>query len=103
MPPRHKRPVPLLLTGLVTTLLAVASALASEPASRPAGLPNAAPAVDQNGPTIKEVYKDHFLIGAAGDLPVSYSDAELRLVEENFNVVTPENCMKPGPIQPREN
>jgi len=99
---RHKRPMPLLLTGLGPALLAAACALAAEPASRPVSAPGAAPTVHQNGPNIKEVYKAHFLVGAAGDLPVSYSDAERRLVEENFNVVTPENCMKPGPIHPRE-
>ena len=61
------------------------------------------PAVDRHGPTIKEAYKDHFLIGMAGDLPGWYSDEELGLVREHFNIVTPENCMKPGPIHPSEN
>jgi GH35 family endo-1,4-beta-xylanase/enterochelin esterase-like enzyme len=61
-----------------------------------------APAVDQHGPTIKEVYKKHFLIGMAGDLPRTYSDEELGLVKEHFGIVTPENCMKPGPVHPRE-
>lgn len=59
-------------------------------------------ALDNHGPTIKEVYRKHFLIGTAGDLPGNYSDEELRLVKGHFNIVTPENCMKPGPIHPRE-
>ncbi len=50
--------------------------------------------------TIKDVYKKHFLIGTAGDLPGNYSDEELALVKDNFNVVTPENCMKPDPVHP---
>ena len=69
MPSQHKRQMPLLLASLGTTLLAVASAMAAEPTSGPASAPNSAPAVDQHGPNIKEAYKDHFLIGMAGDLP----------------------------------
>ncbi len=58
--------------------------------------------VNQHGPAIKDVYKDHFLIGMAGDLPGNYSAEELALVKEHFNIVTPENCMKPGPVHPSE-
>ncbi len=57
---------------------------------------------EKHAPTIKEVYQKHFLIGTAGDLPGNYSREELDLVKANFNIVTPENCMKPGPIHPRE-
>jgi GH35 family endo-1,4-beta-xylanase len=60
-------------------------------------------AVDQRGPTIKDACKKHFLIGTAGDLPGNYSDQEMGLVRENFNIVTPENCMKPAPVHPSEN
>jgi GH35 family endo-1,4-beta-xylanase len=56
----------------------------------------------KDAPTIKDVYKKHFLIGTAGDLPGNYSREELALVTGHFNVVTPENCMKPGPVHPRE-
>ena len=56
----------------------------------------------QPGPAIKDVYKNHFLIGTAGDIPGNYSDEELGLVKGHFNVVTPENCMKPGPVHPAE-
>lgn len=56
----------------------------------------------QRGPTIKDVYRDHFLIGVAGDLPGNYSADELDLARENFDVLTPENCMKPGPVHPGE-
>ncbi len=59
-------------------------------------------AENQHGPTIKDVYKNHFLIGTAGDLPGNYPDEELGLVKGNFNIVTPENCMKPGPVHPGE-
>lgn len=50
--------------------------------------------------TIKDVYKNHFLIGTAGDIPGNYSDEELALVAGHFNIVTPENCLKPGPVHP---
>jgi GH35 family endo-1,4-beta-xylanase len=53
-------------------------------------------------PVIKDVYKNHFLIGMAGDIPGNYSDEEMGLVRRHFNVVTPENCMKPGPVHPAE-
>lgn len=57
---------------------------------------------NQQGPNIKDAYKNYFLIGMAGDLPGNYSDQELGLVTENFSSVTPENCMKPGPVHPSE-
>lgn len=89
-----ERRFPRLLTSLVVLVLAIAAALAAEP------LPP--PAVDRHGPTIKDAYKSHFLIGMAGDLPARYSDQERRLVKDHFNVVTPENCMKPALVHPGE-
>jgi GH35 family endo-1,4-beta-xylanase len=59
-------------------------------------------AENQRGPTIKDVYKDLFVIGMAGDLPGNYSEEELGLVKGHFGIVTPENCMKPGPVHPGE-
>ena len=100
MIPLSQRHIAVLLAGLVVTVAAAVGAGAAEPASRPAG---AAPAVDQHGPTIKDVYKNHFLIGMAGDLPGNYSNEERGLVSENFNIVTPENCMKPALVHPAEN
>jgi GH35 family endo-1,4-beta-xylanase len=84
----------------VVVILATVGVRVAEPAAAPA---SQQPAVDQHGPNIKDTYKDHFLIGMAGDLPGNYSDQEMGLVKEDFNIVTPENCMKPGPIHPREN
>lgn len=57
---------------------------------------------DQSGPTLKDACKNHFLIGMAGDLPGNYSGEELGLVKEHFDIVTPENCMKPGRVHPGE-
>ena len=96
---KHQRHNPILLASLVVTMVGVVVARAQEPASPPAGEPLV---VDQHGPTIDDAYKDYFFIGTAGDLPGRYSDEELELVKEHFNFVTPENCMKPGPIHPSE-
>lgn len=57
---------------------------------------------NQRGLTIKDVYKNHFLIGMAGDIPGNYSDEELGLVKGHFDAVTPENCMKPARVHPSE-
>jgi GH35 family endo-1,4-beta-xylanase len=77
--------------------------MAAEPTTKPAAAtPTTAPAVDQNGPIIKDVYRKHFLIGTAGDFPGNYSDAERTLAGTHFNVLTPENCMKPALVHPQE-
>jgi GH35 family endo-1,4-beta-xylanase len=89
----------ILLASLVVTMVGVVETRAQEPASPPAGEPLV---VDQLGPTIDDAYKDYFFIGTAGDLPGRYSDEELELAKKHFNFVTPENCMKPGPIHPSE-
>jgi GH35 family endo-1,4-beta-xylanase len=54
---------------------------------------------------LKDAYKDIFLIGTALDFrPVDpFNDAELELITSQFNAMTPENSMKPGPVHPQEN
>ena len=47
-----------------------------------------------------DVYIGKFLIGAAGDIPNRYSESELANIKANYNIITPENCMKPRPIHP---
>ena len=102
MGPHSERHVLFLATSVGAALLAIATAMAAQPASRPTNVPSSAPTVDQHGPTIKDTYRNHFLIGMAGDLPGNYSDIERNLVKENFNIVTPENCMKPALVHPGE-
>jgi endo-1,4-beta-xylanase len=51
--------------------------------------------------SLKEVYAGKFLIGTAADLK-GYSDAELANIKTQYDIVTPENCMKPQPIHPSE-
>ncbi len=55
-------------------------------------------------PSLWQTYQSAFNIGVAvgGLLPDDYSPAELDLLRTQFNVITPENCMKPSSIQPRE-
>lgn len=50
---------------------------------------------------LKEVYAGKFLIGTAGDLK-GYSEAELANIKKNYDILTPENCMKPQPTHPSE-
>jgi GH35 family endo-1,4-beta-xylanase len=106
MDTQPKRAVLRLFAGLGAAMLAFAAAVAvgqtSGAVGAPAAAPATAPVVDQHGPTIKDTYAKCFLIGMAGDLPANYSDVEIGLVKENFGVVTPENCMKPGPVHPAE-
>ena len=51
---------------------------------------------------LKDAYKGKFMIGCAGDLPGRYSEAELANIKANYDIVTPENCMKPQPTEPSE-
>ncbi len=54
--------------------------------------------------TLRDVFAPAFEIGASlgGWVPDDYRPEELALIEAQFGVVTPENCMKPSQIQPRE-
>jgi endo-1,4-beta-xylanase len=51
---------------------------------------------------LKAAFGDYLHIGCAvgGTLPGSLSPAETELVTRHFNVLTAENCMKPGSLQP---
>jgi len=51
--------------------------------------------------TLKEAYAGKFLIGAANDLS-SISEAESVNIKMQYDIITPENCMKPQPIHPTE-
>ena len=54
--------------------------------------------------SLHQVYRSAFAIGASlgGLLPDDYAPEELALIDAQFSVVTPENCMKPMAIQPEE-
>ena len=54
--------------------------------------------------SMKDAYKNVFLIGTALDFrgPSEFTPEELELITSQFNVITPENSMKPGPVHPQE-
>ncbi|MGD0031990.1 endo-1,4-beta-xylanase [Paenibacillus illinoisensis] len=54
----------------------------------------AAPPIQENLPDLKEVYKDHFLIGNIVN-PATFDETRLKLLTKHHNVVTFENDMKP--------
>lgn len=55
-------------------------------------------------PSLKEACRGVFLIGTAFDFrtPTEFTGAELDFIRSQFNAMTPENSMKPGPVHPQE-
>ena len=53
-------------------------------------------------PSLHETFADKFLVGAAIEPYQLNSDFHADLLTRHFNIVTPENVMKPISIQPRE-
>lgn len=51
--------------------------------------------------TLKKAYAGKFLIGTADDL-TSNNEAYQQSIRTQYDIVTPENCMKPQPIHPSE-
>ncbi|MEO7976450.1 endo-1,4-beta-xylanase [Flavobacterium sp.] len=51
--------------------------------------------------TLKQAFSGKFLIGCADDLR-SNSEAYQTSIRTQYDIVTPENCMKPQPIHPTE-
>ena len=76
-------------------LAAIAAAIAGPAAARgAAGIPS-----------LKDACQNMFLVGTALDFRTAneFNPAELDLIQSQFNVITPENSMKPGPVHPQEN
>ncbi|HPJ79751.1 MAG TPA: endo-1,4-beta-xylanase [Prolixibacteraceae bacterium] len=63
-----------------------------------------APAKVQSGMALKEAFADHFYIGTAMNTQeiTGKDSASVEVIKKHFNAVVAENCMKAGPIQPRE-
>ena len=55
-------------------------------------------------PSLKDVCRGVFLIGTAFDFrtPTEFTPAEINFIKAQFNAITPENSMKPGPVHPQE-
>jgi endo-1,4-beta-xylanase len=56
-------------------------------------------------PSLKDACKGMFVIGTALDFRSAneFTAAELDFIKSQFNAITPENSMKPGPVHPQEN
>jgi len=65
----------------------------------PSSATQAAPANHSIG--LKDAYAGKFLIGCCAEAR-GYSEAELANIKANYNVITPENSMKPQPTHPSE-
>jgi endo-1,4-beta-xylanase len=89
----------LVLSGLLAFAMQAATVNAQTNAdAAPAPAPAPAPTMG-----LKDAFAGKFLIGCAGDVPRGYSAAELANIKANYNVITPENCMKPAETEPSEN
>jgi GH35 family endo-1,4-beta-xylanase len=73
-------------------------------ATAAATVPALAARTDAAAPSLKDAFKGIFLIGAAFDFrtPTEFTAAELDFIRSQFNAITPENSMKPGPVHPQE-
>jgi GH35 family endo-1,4-beta-xylanase len=61
--------------------------------------------VAAEAPSLKDAYKNAFLIGSALDFRRAdeFDATELGIIKSQFNVLTPENSMKPASVHPQEN
>lgn len=82
-------------SGLFGLLLMVGWAVGSLGAEPAGGGPQ---------PSLKDAYGDEFAIGVSlgGRVPGDYSADELELIRRHFSILTPENGMKMGHVQPTE-
>lgn len=58
----------------------------------------------EGGAAIKDGFADKFFIGTAMNVReiTGEDSAAVEVIKKHFNAIVAENCMKPGPIQPRE-
>lgn len=70
----------------------------AEPLPTPTPAPTATPRPDISNVSLKEIYKDYFMIGTIYTQRID-SGKDNELVKQHFNVITPENLMKPEYMQ----
>lgn len=75
--------------------------LTTTPLSTPTPLPTPTPRPDITDVSLKEIYKDYFMLGTIYN-PGIESGLDGELVTKHFNIITPENLMKPEYMQPKE-
>jgi GH35 family endo-1,4-beta-xylanase len=90
----------MILGAAVTTL----NLLSIDRASAQSGAPQGS-GQDMGSASLCGTYRDDFLIGTAIDFTENnpLRPEELQIIKQNFDVVTPENSMKPQSIEPEEN
>jgi endo-1,4-beta-xylanase len=93
-----------LISGLVAGAILATTAHGQGAGGGPMETPAPTNAAAASMPTIglKDAFAGKYLIGTASDLR-GYSDLERANIKANYNIITPENCMKPQPIHPSEN
>ena len=84
-----------IVSGSIACALLAASVYGQNATDNPPATP--APSIG-----LKDAYAGKFLIGCAGDVPGGYSPTELANIKANYNIITPENCMKPQSVHPTE-
>lgn len=54
--------------------------------------------------TLKDAYQGKFYFGTALNTPqiLEQNEAEVQIIKQHFNAIVAENCMKSGPMQPKE-
>ncbi len=82
----------------ITETPAPTEAPTAEPLPTPTPAPTATPRPDISNVSLKEIYKDYFMIGTIYTQTID-SGKDNELVKQHFNVMTPENLMKPEYMQ----
>lgn len=85
-------------TPVATETPAATDAATPELLPTPTPAPTATPRPDISGVSLKEIYKDYFMVGTIYTERID-SGKDNELVKQHFNVITPENLMKPEYMQ----
>jgi len=72
-----------------------------EPSASPDPTPTPEPSVEEDVPSLHEVFADYFPIGAAIE-PFQTSGLKAELLKKHVNMIVAENAMKPASIHPSE-
>ncbi len=75
--------------------------LTATPLPTPTTIATPTPRPDITDVSLKEIYKDYFMLGTIYN-PGIESGPDGELVTKHFNIITPENLMKPEYMQPKE-
>lgn len=88
--------------GSLTTFACIIFSVFSTVQASPLDAASPPSAAASGSMSLKDAFAGKFLIGCAGDVPGRYSEAELANIRMHYNIITPENSMKPQPTHPSE-